>query len=245
MHNADIAWSRFDSDDYYHRNYRLLHREDRQILRIASDFLTRHFKNGTTARSAIDVGAGTNLYPALLMLPWAAEIRLVDVAEPNLTWLSDNICRPPSPWPWQPFWDEISGRPGYRDVIQPQPTLAARTSIAQCSIFDLEPGTWDLGSMFFVADGMTRDQSEFALAVGSFVRSLRPGAAFVAAFMKESRGYEVGAQEYPAVKVDEDSLRDLFNALPTRWFNVVPTDRTSDVIRHGYKGMLVVTGLAG
>jgi hypothetical protein len=243
--NADIAWSRFDSDDYYRRNYRVLHPEDRQIMRIASDFLIGHFRDGDTAESAIDVGAGTNLYPALLMLPWAAEITLVDVAEPNVAWLSDNVYEPPTPWPWQPFWGELSELTGYRGVVAPQRTLATRCRIGQCSIFDLEPARWDLGSMFFVADGMTRDPYEFAAGVGSFVRSLRPGAPFVAAFMKNSLGYEVGGRDYPAVRVDRDSLGGLFETLAMRQFDVLTTDRTREVVRSGYEGMLVVTGLAG
>jgi hypothetical protein len=245
MLNADIAWDAFDSDDYYGRNYRVLLPEDRQILRVAGSFLAEHFRPGHVVGRAIDAGAGTNLYPALLMLPWAAEITLVDVAQSNVAWLCANVYEPPAPWPWQKFWGEISGLPGYRDVVRPENTLATRSTVEQRSIFNLEQATWDLGSMFFVADGMTEDPDEFAAGVESFIRALRPGAPFVAAFMKNSVGYTVGGREFPAVSVDQDSLQKLFDALHAKRLNVSATDRTAEVVRSGYEGMLTVTGLAG
>lgn len=244
-HNADVPWDTFDSDDYYRRNYRVLLSEDRQILSIAGRFLAEHFRDGRTVGQAIDVGAGTNLYPALLMLPWAAKITLLDVAQSNVSWLSRNIQQPPDPWPWQPFWNEISRLPGYREVAHPEEILAARSTVEQCSIFGLGEAAWDLGAMFFVADGITGDPEEFTRGVRSFVRALRPGAPFVAAFMRNSLGYTVGDRPFPAVSIDRDSLQELFGALRLTQFNIWATDHTSEVVRPGYEGMLVVTGLAG
>lgn len=244
VHNGDIAWDAFSPYDYYSRNYGVLLPEDRQIMSIAGRFLAEHFRNGQLARRAIDVGAGANLYPALLMLPWAEEITLADLALSNVKWLSANVYEPPVPWPWQKFWDEISWLSGYRDLVEPEKVLATRTVVERRSIFDLQQTTWDLGSMFFVADGMTEDADEFAAGVESFVRALRPGSPFVAAFMKNSQGYTVDGREYPAVSIDGDSLQELFDALHTKRFDIRATDRTAEVIRPGYEGMLVVTGLA-
>jgi NNMT/PNMT/TEMT family len=243
-HNADVPWDTFDSEDYYIRNYRVLFPEDRQILRLAGSFLAEHFRDGGTADRAIDVGAGTNLYPALLMLPWVTEITLLDVAQSNVTWLSENVRQPSAPWPWQAFWDEISGLPGYCEVIHPEKILAARSTVEQLSIFNLDQAAWDLGSMFFVADGMTGDRDEFDAAVRSFVRALRPGAPFVAAFMKNSLGYIAGDQGFPAVSVDRNLLQELLGTLHLERFDIQATDRTNEVVRPGYEGMLVVTGQA-
>jgi len=245
VHNVDIAWDAFNPYDYYRRNYGILLPEDRQIMSVAGNFLAEHFRDSHLARRAIDVGSGANLYPALLMLPWAEEITLADLAQSNVGWLSANVYEPPVPWPWQKFWDEISGLPGYRDLVEPERILASRSVVEQCSIFDLQRATWDLGSMFFVADGMTEDADEFDAGVESFVRALRPGAPFVAAFMKNSQGYTVDGREYPAVSVDGDSLEELFEALHAKRFDIRATDRTAEVVRPGYEGMLVVTGLAG
>jgi hypothetical protein len=99
--------------------------------------------------------------------------------------------------------------------------------------------------MFFVADGMTEDPAEFAAGVESFVRAMRPGAPFVAAFMRKSLGYMVGGRVFPAVSVDENSLEKLFDGLSVKKFDVRATDQTAEVVRPGYEGMLVVTGLTG
>jgi hypothetical protein len=243
--NADVPWDCFDSGDYFRRNYQSLLPEDRQILRVAARFLAEHFRGGRAADQAVDVGAGTNLYPALLMLPWVTKIELLDVAQSNVTWLAENVYQPPAPWPWQDFWDEISMLPGYRDVSDPAETLALRSTVEQRSIFDLDQAAWGLGSMFFVADGMTGKPEEFQAAVTSFVRALRPGAPFVAAFMKNSLGYEVGDQRFPAVSVDRHSLQELFGKLLRRKrFDIYATERTDVVVRSGYEGMLVVTGVS-
>src|SRR5260370_13795311 len=206
IHNVDIAWDAFNPYDYYCRNYGFLLPEDRQIMRVAGNFLAEHFGNGHLARRAIDVGAGANLYPALLMLPWGQEITLADVAQSNVGWLSANVYEPPVPWPWQKFWDEISWLPGYRDLVEPEKILSTRSVVEQRSVFELQQATWELGSMFFVADGMTEDADEFAAAVESFVRALRPGAPFVAAFMKNSQGYTGAGRDDPAVGVYGGSL---------------------------------------
>jgi NNMT/PNMT/TEMT family len=243
-HNGDVPWNSFDSEDYFRRNYRVLLPEDRQVLRIAASFLAEHFRGSSAVDRAIDVGAGTNLYPALLMLPWAAEIALLDVAESNVTWLSENVSQPPVPWPWQAYWDEISRFPGYQDIAQPEQVLAVRSTVEQRNIFDLDRAAWGLGSMFFVADGMTSVAEEFVEGVRSFVRALRPGAPFVATFMEKSAGYVVGGQDFPAVSVDRNSLNELFGTLSVEGFDIQETDRTNEVVRSGYEGMLVVTGLA-
>lgn len=104
IHNVDVAWDAFNPYDYYRRNYGVLLPEDRQIMSLAASFLARHFQASHSARRAIDVGTGANLYPALLMLPWTEEILLVDPAQSNVGWLSANVHEPPVPWPWQKFW---------------------------------------------------------------------------------------------------------------------------------------------
>jgi hypothetical protein len=43
----------------------------------------------------VDVGAGTNLYPALLMLPWVRHMVLTEYAPTNIAWLSENLTDAP------------------------------------------------------------------------------------------------------------------------------------------------------
>ena len=149
----------------------------------------------------MDVGAGTNLYPSLLMIPWAERIVLTEYAPDNIDWLRKNLADAPGEWPWQPFWDLVADLPGYRAVDDPRRRLAAVHEIRTLSIFDLPPRTWDLGSMFFVADGMTTDEEEFESAVRAFLDALLPGSPFLMAFMEGSGWLR---RPWHAVPIGED-----------------------------------------
>jgi len=56
----------------------------------------------------------------------------------------------------------------------------------------------DLGSMFFVADGISSAEAEFEAAVRSFLGALTPGSPFMTAFMEGSGGYDVSGVQFPA-----------------------------------------------
>ena len=74
VHNADVQWNRFSPEDYWQRNYLELQAEDQEIIRLVSQFFIAAFAGRPHARLGIDVGSGTNIYPALLMLPWTEQI---------------------------------------------------------------------------------------------------------------------------------------------------------------------------
>jgi hypothetical protein len=110
------------------------------------------------------------------------------------------------------------------------------------SVFDLPANTWELGSMFFVADGISSDEAEFEAAVRSFLGALRPGSPFLMAFMEGSTGYDVSGVQFPAVKITQDSLAELVDALPVTDASVLRTDNSVRPVRPGYDAMLLVTG---
>jgi len=239
--DAAASWA-FDADEYWNINYSSVLPEDAEIIRCASKFLIEACGPPSRSKRAVDVGAGANLYPALLMLPWAERIVFTEYASPNIHWLVENLADAPGEWRWQPFWDLIADRSGYRGVEQPGRRLAAVHEIRTVSIFDLPPRTWDLGSMFFVADGMTTDEAEFELAVRSFLNSLKPGSPFMMAFMEGSSGYDVHGVRFPAVRVTPESLGTLLTHLPVTGTSVLRTDNSIRRVRHGYDAMLLVTG---
>jgi NNMT/PNMT/TEMT family len=242
VRNDAVAWSNFDADEYWNINYSTVLPEDAEIIQCASKFLIEACGPPSHSKRAVDVGAGANLYPALLMLPWAEHIVFTEYASPNIHWLAENLADAPGEWQWQPFWDLVADRSGYRSVEQPRRTLAAVHEIRTVSIFDLPPRAWDLGSMFFVADGMTTDEAEFELAVRSFLGALKPGSPFMMAFMEGSSGYNVHGVRFPAVRVTPDSLDALLADLPVTGTSVLRTDNSIRRVRHGYDAMLLVTG---
>ena len=240
--NDAPAWSDFDADVYWQNNYVSVLPEDAEIIRCASKFLIEACGERAPYMRAVDVGAGANLYPGLLMLPWAEQIVFTEYASPNINWLGENLADTPGKWHWQPFWDLMAGLPCYRAIGHPRQRLAAVHEIRTVSIFDLPPRAWDLGSMFFVADGMTTDEVEFKRAVRSFLAALVPGSPFMMAFMENSPGYDVSGITFPAVKVTPASLDALLSDLPVTDTSVLRTDNSIQRARVGYDAMLLVTG---
>lgn len=248
--NADAPWNAFSSHDRWRRNYGDLHAEDQEIIRRVSDFLACAFAERPPAERAIDVGSGTNLYPALLMLPWTERILLADYSQSNVSWLKDQLADDTDPWAWRPFWSEIREAKGYSYVDRPRERLReacasepGHAGVEQLSVFDLPKARWDLGTMFFVAESITEDPVEFRAAVAAFVGALTPGAPFAAAFMAGSNGYPVNGTRFPALPIKPDDVRQELTELGVPEPSVDLLD-TSQRVRDGYAGMIIATGFA-
>ena len=252
MCNAEAPWSDFSSQKYWHDNYAMVQPEDREIIDRVSGFFISMFTHRDRAKRAIDVGSGSNLYPALLMLPWTEQILLTDYSERNVSWLRHQVMADDGvSWAWQPFWRELDTRPGYNQVSEPRKQLRevcagtpGLAGVERHSVFDLPAAQWQLGTMFFVAESITEDVTEFRAAVECFVAALAPGAPFAAAFMAGSDGYEVAGTMFPALRITTDDVTERFTELGTADLSVYLT-RTPHRVRPGYEGMIVATGIAG
>jgi hypothetical protein len=93
-----------------------------------------------TGGRGIDVGSGTNLYPAMAMLPFCRELELRDFAPPNVEWLRSQLHRYDDHW--DEFWAVYRSRGAYAKVNNPRLTLAKRAKVRHASVFDLPPRLW-------------------------------------------------------------------------------------------------------
>jgi len=250
VQNGDVSWNTFSSDAYWQHNYCLLQPEDQEILNRVSQFFARAFADRAPARRGVDVGSGTNLYPALLMLPWTDQILLTDYSANNVGWLREHVDDDGDAWSWSGFWRELQNTDGYDRIGAPREKLRKACAgepgyagIEQRSVFELPTAQWDLGTMFFVAESITQDPGEFRRAVERFVGALTPGAPFAAAFMAGSKGYEVGDAEFPALGITPDDVRRHLGDLGASELSVEPL-QTRPLVRDGYEGMIVATGFA-
>lgn len=253
IRNADAPWNKFSPHDYWQRNYHKLQAEDQEIIRLLREFFISAFTGGRRARRGIDVGSGTNLYPALLMLPWTEQILLTDFSAGNVDWLRRQLDEDEddAPWTWQPFWQELRKKKGYSTIREPRKRLREAcvsqpgyAGIEQCSVFDLPKARWELGTMFFVAESITEDPEEFRAALACFAGALKPGAPFATAFMAGSDGYPVAGTQFPALPITPRDVRQRFTELGASKLNVKLL-RTKPLVRDGYEGMIVATGFAG
>jgi hypothetical protein len=237
--NSQANWDAFDSRAYRDHNYRTLRDDDQQIIIKVRDFFAG---TGVVDGRGFDVGTGSNLYPAMSMLPFCSQIDLHEYAPDNLAWLREEL--PAYDTAWDPFWAEFAANPVYARITDPRHELASATGASpiQASIFDLPSRTWDMGTMFFVACSISTDMHEFNRAVASFVGALKPGAPFATAFMIDSEGYFVGDSWFPAVRVSMEAIEKRFATL-ARGVQLHEI-QTSEPLRDGYGGMCLVTGRA-
>src|SRR5262249_29567343 len=158
--NADYLWDDFDSISYFNHNYRTLRPDDLQLLEACRDFFVetdrtfragRGVADGRPARG-LDVGSGTNLYPALTMLPFCAELTLWEYSARNISWLRNEIRSYAESW--DPFWERLTLSPAYLSLPDPRSDLARRATVCQGTIFDLPAASWDIGTMFFVSESL-------------------------------------------------------------------------------------------
>jgi hypothetical protein len=100
--NDAAPWPDFDAEGYWKFSYASFLPEDAQIILRAGNFLIEAFGHRAPASSAVDVAAGSNLYPALLMLPLTERITFTDFAGTNINWLGENLADAPVEWAWHP-----------------------------------------------------------------------------------------------------------------------------------------------
>lgn len=242
--NSDFPWDDFDTKDYVEHNYSRLRDDDQEILVRVRDFFA-HAQIPEGAQG-IDIGTGPNLYPALAMLPFCKKISLRERAASNVRWLKNEI-RDYSTW-WDQFWQVLAEIPPYSSISNPRELIrervrVKRTDIFRTGMFRPRPLRWDLGTMFFVAESISPEWHEFQVATHRFVRLLKPGAPFAAAFMEGSLGYEVGDRRFPAVSIGEGDVRKCL-ADVAHDVDIQPI-ASNKPLRQGYHGMLLALGRAG
>jgi hypothetical protein len=235
--NSHFNWDKFDSAWYAEHNYQCLRDDDQAIIDSVRDFFA---DAGVADAGGIDVGSGSNLYPALSLLPFCERLELWEYAATNVEWLTEQVNDYDASW--DRFWTEFALNPAYSVVPDPRARLAEIAHVRQASVFDLPRRSWDIGTMFFVACSISTEISEFRRAVKIFVHSLRPSSPFAIAFMVDSQGYYVGDTWFPAVPV---GLAEINRSLSGIAYDVnIQSIDTGSPLREGYGGMALATGRA-
>lgn len=246
--NDDCSWDNFDPEWYVNHNYRVLRDDDRDILRQVRDYFARAL-GGKHDLRGLDLGTGANLYPSLALLPFCKEITMWERSRANVRWLESEVRDYASSW--DAFWELLCEQDCYARVENPRERLAAVARVHQKNIFDLSGVTrsngdlapderFDVGTMFFVAESITGLGDEFSRAVELFLRVLRPGAPFAAAFMRRSKGYTVNSEHFPAVPINEDHVEKRLRDLGCDVDISVITSTAP--LREGYDGMILARG---
>ncbi|MFD8735271.1 class I SAM-dependent methyltransferase [Streptomyces sp. NPDC059618] len=237
--NDDVNWDSWPVEDYLAENYRELHPSDAAVITHHSAFY-RQFAPGTVARS-VEIGAGPNLYPLILASAASRRIDAVEAGASNAAYLRRQLSGTPER-SWLPFHALCRDLdPGVPATLEES---LARVRLVHGDLRSVEPGSYELVSMHFVAEGATEDFEEFKEFCRRFVACAEPGGHLVAAFMENMPTYRIGADSrWPGCPVDTDVITEVFTPLTDRLtVDRIPSDPT--LPDYGDSGMILLTGVA-
>jgi hypothetical protein len=237
LFNRDVDWDRWPVSDYVDELYRRILPSDDAVIVHHSAFF-RRFPAGHFGR-AVEVGAGPNLYPLMLLAGVSREVVAVEPSAAGRAYLERQLSDGPDAH-WQVFYDRCRQlRPELPDTLA---GALSGVTVRPGGAHDLEPAGYDLASMHFVAESATEDRDEFRGLCRAFAGSVRPGGHLVAAFMENMGRYRIGAgPHWPGYPVDAGTVRDAFAPYTTD----LETSRVdSAATSGGYQttGMVVLTG---
>lgn len=237
--NAEVPWDSFTPASYKALHYSEVRFDDRLILEKVRDFFAE--AGIVAAARGVDAGSGPNLYPALTMLPFCSKVTMLDISRSNVEWLSDQLKAPDESW--DKFWHILAENRAYGDIGDYRSRLAHKIEVRRGDLFNLDPRSYDVGTMFFVAESMSNHPAEFTKAVRRFIGSLRHGAPFAIAFMRGSEGYTVESVDFPAVAIDDVDVKNCLHEVTATEWQITPIEMVNP-FRNGYEGMMLATGRA-
>ncbi len=235
--NAAYEWSCFDPEVYFQRNYSHPHPSDLEII----EHLGRFYASCPDNCDVIDIGTGPNLYPLLAALPKAKSITAWEYGKANVDWLTRELNKKRMRPCWYTFLRILRTQHAMYRNMRAVSALQSKVKIRQSSIFDLPEKSWDVATMFFCAESITKDEDEFHEGLMKFRAALKANGRFFAAFMERSTGYEVDGMEFPAISLTRKSLKISLDKFFSE-FEVAHVGLHGKRLRKGYSGMLVAWG---
>jgi hypothetical protein len=237
MLRPEPDWDQWPAQSYVDQLYATVLTSDAAIIDHHSAWY-RQIPAGSV-RHSLELGAGPNLYPLMVMGACSEQIDAVEPSSANRAYLNAQIAQPDQHW--QSFWTySRNANPALPEDLS---TVLGRVNVLPGGVSDLTEGVYDLVSMHFVAEAATMDALGFRSFCAAFIRSARPGGLIVAAFMENMPAYRIDADgpEWPAYPVGTAEVRDALEPVTSDLeLHRITPDPTDDGYEH--TGMIVATG---
>lgn len=242
--NENFSWSHFDSEAYFQHYYGDPHPDDDKVIELACAAIKAAEPLNADLRM-VDVGTGPNLFPLFCALPRAESITAWEYSTSNVDWLKGEVASDSMRPQWKHFWRDVVQAYGrdYELPENPIPALRSKAHIQNGSVYDLPERQWDAATMFFCAESITEQKSQFDTACIRFAKCVKPGGALMAAFLVGSSGYHVAERPFPVLNVSEADILEVFTPISrdrkTEKIGIVERE-----IRSGYSGFVFLTAKA-
>lgn len=230
----DADWDTFDSEAYFQHNYSSLRAHNARYI----EMLCEATQSWTPeSRRVLDIGTGSNLFPAISLLPFARSIECSDRSASNRAWLESEFRGDGSRW--LAYFDLC--RSNLRTEVAPflsWSRLVAIVNVVERDIDCLQVDLrFDVVSAFFVLESSTDSLEVVAMRMERLAQAVADGGDVFVGLMLGSIGYSVGGVPYPAVGIEPDGIRDSAEAAGLGIVSLQVLDRGVDAVRTGYTGM--------
>lgn len=231
------SWHAFDPDQYVADNYTEIAAEDRRILeRLAN----QHLSMCGQQRRTIEVGAGPNLYPVMAASVSSRHVTLLELSQNNVDYLLRQVDAL-SPH-WMTYWHALVALDPRYAEIDFQTYLRTQVEVVADSVYEWQPGTehrFDTVSSHFCVESITSDHAEFRHGLERLFALARPNAVLIAGFLRESNGYSVGSETFPAVALTRDHLATSLSSAGFASIQIEEIDNSGELANdHEWTGML-------
>jgi len=236
VHNADVDWDEWPVQRYLKEIYEELHPIDAAVIDHHSAYYRRLAPDSLAC--SLEFGAGPNLYPLMLAAGCSRRIDALDPSAANVSYLKQQLADGPDEH-WRTFYARC--RQGNEALPVSPVSALSRVRVLHGDGLAVVPGSYDLASMHFVAEGVTESRTEFVAFCQAFIRAVRPGGHLVAAFMESMPSYRLGeGPQWPGYPVDTDVIHEVF-AGHTEDLVIDRVDNDPTLPDYGDTGMVLLT----
>lgn len=241
-------WSAFDPEAYVGWNYLGVIHEDRNLLRVVGRHLAQLGLKERSLELVADVGAGPNLYPAMLLAPYVKDggsIDLIEYGDANREYvrslLVDHGTTGETPPNWALWQESLITGVGER-YNNSYARMCKLANVMSGSIYALPRKRYQMVTSYLCACSISSSRRKFWMATRSLAQSITDDGIAIAAHAIGSRHYYAGKNaKFPAVYLDRRHIEQAYRDAGLVFESHVVQDEVTGS-QHGstYEGLLVI-----
>lgn len=182
---------------------------------VAQVRFTRDHLKGRSFRTALDYGCGPCLYAALALVPYVDHLDLADYLPENLEAIQAWLERRNGAHDWRYVTRYLlanESEPADQVDMRQDALRAKVRNLIQSDIRDRSKvaalPVYDLITSFFCLEGIGASRDEWCSFLSLLGSKVETGGSLLLATLRESTGYKVFDQFFPATYVNEHDLLD-------------------------------------